>query len=88
MAFFIVTAVKISNLTELEIIRSLQQLLVTAKVVPSSLIVITQMIQAICSSEMSVSTTATRLKIPEDDVLHSHRYEDFKSYVALTGLTL
>jgi hypothetical protein len=26
--------------------------------------------------------------IPEDDVLHSHCRENFKSYIALTGWTL
>jgi hypothetical protein len=26
--------------------------------------------------------------IPEDDILHSHRREDLKSYIALTGWTL
>jgi hypothetical protein len=26
--------------------------------------------------------------IPEDDILHSHRLENLKSYIALTGWTL
>jgi hypothetical protein len=26
--------------------------------------------------------------IPEDDILHSHRRENFKSYIALTGWTV
>jgi hypothetical protein len=26
--------------------------------------------------------------IPEDDILHSHRRENFKSYIALTGCAL
>jgi hypothetical protein len=26
--------------------------------------------------------------IPEDDILHSHRSENLKSYIALTGWTL
>jgi hypothetical protein len=26
--------------------------------------------------------------IPEDDILHSHRLENFKSYIALTGWAL
>jgi hypothetical protein len=25
---------------------------------------------------------------PEDDILHSHRRENLKSYIALTGLTV
>jgi hypothetical protein len=40
------------------------------------------------SSETSVLTTTTRRNIPEDDILHSHRRENFKSYIALTGWTL
>jgi hypothetical protein len=28
------------------------------------------------------------LYIPEDDILHSHRRENLKSHIALTGLTL
>jgi hypothetical protein len=31
---------------------------------------------------------ATRRHIPEDGILHSHRRENLKSYIALTGLAL
>jgi hypothetical protein len=60
----------------------------TANAVPSSLILFTLMIQAIRPSETSVLTRGTWHKIPEDDILHSHRRENLKSYIALTGWTL
>jgi hypothetical protein len=64
------------------------QLLVTAKGFPSSPIIYTLLIEAIRSSEMSALTRATRHHIPEDGILHSHRWENFKSYLALTGWAL
>jgi hypothetical protein len=48
----------------------------------------TLMMEAILSFEMSVVTTATQRSIPEDGILHSHRRENFKSYIALTGWSL
>jgi hypothetical protein len=69
-------------------LRTLFLLLLTANVVPSSPIVVVLMIEAIRSSETSVLTTATRRNIPVDDILHSHRRENLKSYVALTGWAL
>jgi hypothetical protein len=47
-----------------------------------------ELIEAMCSSETSVLTRAARRNIPEDDILHSHRHENLKSYIALTGWTL
>jgi hypothetical protein len=44
--------------------------------------------EVIRSSETSVLTRATRCIIPEDDILHSHFRENFKSYIALTAWTL
>jgi hypothetical protein len=46
------------------------------------------LVEAIRSSETSVAKKATRRNIPEDDILHSHRRENLKSYIALTGWAL
>jgi hypothetical protein len=62
------------------------QLIVTANVVPSSQILFTR--DGGYTSETSVLTRATRWNIPEDDILHSHRRENLKSYTALAGWTL
>jgi hypothetical protein len=64
------------------------RLLVTPNVVPSPPILVTLMKEALSSSETSVPTRATWCNIPEDGILHSHRHENLKSYIALTGWTL
>jgi hypothetical protein len=46
------------------------------------------MSEEIIASETSVLTTTTRRHIPEEDILHSHRHENLKYYVALTGWVL
>jgi hypothetical protein len=63
-------------------------MLVAANVVPNSPILVTLMMEALSSSETSVLTRATRRNNPVDDILHSHRSENLKSYIALTGWTL
>jgi hypothetical protein len=65
-----------------------RRLLVTASVVPSSQILVTLMMEALSSSETSVLTRATRCHIPEHGILHSHRSENLKSYIELTGWAL
>jgi hypothetical protein len=60
-------------------------LLVTANVIPSSQILVTLKMEAIRSSETSVLTRTTRSNIPEAGILHSHRRESHKSYIALTA---
>jgi hypothetical protein len=69
------------------ILRSVRRLLVAASVVPSSQILVTLMKKALDSSETSVLTRATRRHIPEDGILHTHRRENLKSYIVLTGWT-
>jgi hypothetical protein len=59
-----------------------------AIVVPSSPILVTPMMEELSSSETLVLTRATRRNIPEDGILHSHRRENLKSYIALSGWTL
>jgi hypothetical protein len=69
-------------------LRSVRRLPVTASVVPSSLILVTLIMEALSSSETSVLTRATRFNIPENAILHSHRHENLKSYIALTSWSL
>jgi hypothetical protein len=68
--------------------RLVRRFLVTASVVRISPILVPLMKVVLCSSEPSVLRRATRRNIPEDAILHSHRRENLKSYIALTGWTL
>jgi hypothetical protein len=71
-------------------LRSVLQLLVTANVLPSSLILSSLMLEAINSSETSVLARATRRHILKEVILLSHRSENLKSYIAIyhPGLVL
>jgi hypothetical protein len=64
-------------------IRTVLWLLVTANV-SSSLILITQMMEAIRSSEKSILTRITWHNIQGDGILHSHRHENLKSYIFIS----
>jgi hypothetical protein len=66
---------------------SVLRFLVTANVVPISAILVT-LIEAIRSSETSVLTKVTRRNFAEDDILHSHRHENLRSYIELTDWAL
>jgi hypothetical protein len=78
-----------SAVTKLTVVRSVRLLLVPANVLSSSPILVTLMMEeAIRSSETSALKRATRLNLPDDGILHSHRRGNLKSYIALTGWAL
>jgi hypothetical protein len=56
-------------------------LAVTANVVPSSLIRVTLMMEAIRSTKTSVLTRSMQRHIPEGDIPHSHRRENLVSFI-------
>jgi hypothetical protein len=79
--------IRVTRIGELVVvfIHSVHWFAVTANVVLSSPILVTLMMEAIYSSKTLVLTRDTWRNIPEDGILHSHRCENLKSYIALTG---
>jgi hypothetical protein len=57
--------------SHLVFLRSMRRLLVTASVVPSSLILVTLMKEALSTTDTSFHTRATWRNIPEDTIPHS-----------------
>jgi hypothetical protein len=69
-------------------LRRVRRLLFTGNAVPSSPILVTLMMPALCSYDTSVLRKAIRRNIPEDDILHGHRCENVKFCIALTSWAL
>jgi hypothetical protein len=59
-----------------------------ANAIPVSPILFTLKTEVMRSFETLVLTRATRRNILEDSILHIHRCENIKSYIALTGWAL
>jgi hypothetical protein len=81
----LVRTVHTSLLSHFVFLRSVRQLPVTSNVVPSSPILATLFMGALSSFETYVLTRSARRNIPEDAILHSHRRENLKPFIALTG---
>jgi hypothetical protein len=87
-SFSIIRMTRIGELISgLVFLRRVRRLLLAAKLLNSPMFV-TLLMKALSSYKPSVLIRTTRRNIPEDDILHSHRRENLKSYIALTGWTL
>jgi cobalamin synthase len=71
--------IRVTRIGELGTLVVVRRLLVTAYV-PSSLILVTLMMEVLHFSETSALMRATWHNIPEDCILHSHCHEILKSY--------
>jgi hypothetical protein len=76
-----------SILIYLVFLRTELQLLVTVNIFPSPLIFYRDDGGDMLIRNVGLKT-ATRCHIPEDGMLHSHRSENLKYYIALTGWAL
>jgi hypothetical protein len=65
-------------------LRRLALVRIEANFLPSSPILVTLMMEELSSFETPFLITVTRRNIPEYGILHSHRRENLKSYIAWT----
>jgi hypothetical protein len=79
---------KLPHVTDMVFLHGVLQLLVTSNIVPSSLILVILIMEVLHFCETSVLTRYTRCNMPEDSIVHGHRCENLKSYIALTGWAL